>query len=92
MAVSCKFSLPSTLTFSCTPCLSSCWSLAIEEGTLENVSCPSVSCVKTRATQSAQAQDDFDAELVESVVGKELRDRWLELKEKRKAEIGESAA
>lgn len=79
---------------SCTPCLSSCWSLAIEEGTLENVSCPSVGCVKQRATrdpraaQGDQGKLETDATLVGSVVGSELRVRWEELKERRKAEIG----
>jgi hypothetical protein len=76
------------LTHSCTPCLSSCWTLAIEEGTLENVSCPSVSCVKTRATSTAK-ETETDSKLVEEVVGETLRDRWLSLKDKRKAEIGQ---
>ncbi|WVR05929.1 hypothetical protein IAU60_002955 [Kwoniella sp. DSM 27419] len=72
----------------CTPCLSSCWSLAITEGSLESVSCPSVSCTKTRALRDrAEAVDSVDAELVESVVGKELRVRWEDIKERRKAEI-----
>ncbi|ORY23205.1 hypothetical protein BCR39DRAFT_362763 [Naematelia encephala] len=77
----------------CAPCLASCWSLAIEEGTLENVSCPSVTCVKQRATRvpgpASQLSNagETDPDLVESVVGKELRDRWQELKERRRAEI-----
>lgn len=75
--------------YSCTPCLSSCWTLAIEEGTLENVSCPSVTCVKQRAT-STNPDQDTDVELVKEVVGDDLASRWTSLKEKRKAEIGES--
>ena len=76
------------LTRSCTPCLHACWSLAISEGTLESVSCPSPSCVKTRATSSTAAQrDEMDPELVRSVVGDELYARWQDLKEKRRAEI-----
>ncbi|ORX36001.1 hypothetical protein BD324DRAFT_581472 [Kockovaella imperatae] len=68
----------------CVPCLSLCWSLAIEEGTLENVACPSVDCVKQRATGK---RGEVDGSLVESVVGHELRARWDELKERRRAEI-----
>jgi E3 ubiquitin-protein ligase RNF14 len=86
--------------FSCTPCLSSCWTLAITEGTLESVSCPSVSCTKKRATRTTATGQpvengiDFgetDAELVESVVGKDLRTRWERLKEKRRADLGRSS-
>lgn len=79
----------SELTYSCAPCLSSCWVLAIEEGTLENVSCPSITCVKQRSTSSAEGE--VDLELVQEVVGEELQSRWLSLKEKRKAEIGKSS-
>ena len=85
------------------PCLNSCWSLAIKEGTLENVSCPSVSCIKTRVSShprepsaaagspdgSESEKTDVDSDLVETVVGKELRRRWEQLRECRKAEIGE---
>lgn len=87
------------MTYSCTPCLSSCWSLAIKEGTLENVSCPSVSCTKKRAARPGQAPAEnqekekdtgTDGDLVESVVGKELRARWEMLKEKRRADLGKS--
>ena len=85
-----------------TSCLKSCWSLAIEEGTLENVSCPSISCVKSRvvrdpraalATDIAQnppSSIDVRPDLVQIVVGKDLRQRWEQLKERRKAEAGES--
>lgn len=38
---------------SCRPCLTSCWTLAIEEGDVKSVSCPSVDCVKRRATTAA---------------------------------------
>ncbi|WWD17839.1 hypothetical protein CI109_102283 [Kwoniella shandongensis] len=81
--------MPSCGCVFCTPCLNSCWSLAITEGTLESVSCPSVSCVKRRATRDRTdaSEDDVDAGLIESVVGEGLRDRWEELKERRKAEI-----
>ncbi|WWC66318.1 uncharacterized protein I206_100219 [Kwoniella pini CBS 10737] len=76
----------------CTPCLSSCWSLAITEGSLENVSCPSVSCTKQRALRErgAAMDNDVTADLVESVVGSSLKDRWEDVKEKRKAEIDPS--
>nr|XP_018267239.1 uncharacterized protein I303_01224 [Kwoniella dejecticola CBS 10117]OBR89397.1 hypothetical protein I303_01224 [Kwoniella dejecticola CBS 10117] len=76
----------------CTPCLSSCWSLAITEGSLENVSCPSVSCTKQRALRErGEAMDnDITSDLIESVVGKSLRERWEDVKEKRKAEIDPS--
>jgi E3 ubiquitin-protein ligase RNF14 len=68
--------------------LSSCWTLAIEEGTLENVACPSFACVKKRATRAANEITEPDRELVEEVVGAKLRDRWEDLKAKRRAEIG----
>ncbi|WWC86300.1 uncharacterized protein L201_001173 [Kwoniella dendrophila CBS 6074] len=76
----------------CTPCLSSCWSLAITEGSLENVSCPSISCTKQRALRDRgeTVDNEIDVELVESVVGKTLRERWEEVKEKRIAEIDPS--
>ncbi|WVQ82772.1 hypothetical protein IAT38_004904 [Cryptococcus sp. DSM 104549] len=69
----------------CTQCLNDCWTLAITEGTLESVACPSPACVKRRATRDSkeEADDDVDPELVESVVGKELRVRWEELKQRR---------
>ena len=73
---------------SCTPCLSSYWCLAIDEGTLENVACPSIDCVKERAKQET-ARSEIDPDLVAEVVGLELKDRWEELKERRRAEIGE---
>ncbi|KAL7424702.1 hypothetical protein Q5752_000386 [Cryptotrichosporon argae] len=72
----------------CTPCLSACWTLAISEGSIENVACPSVECTKARAQVDRQATDgDVAPELVESVVGPELRTRWETLKETRRAEI-----
>ncbi|KAI9635251.1 uncharacterized protein MKK02DRAFT_27103 [Dioszegia hungarica] len=78
----------------CNPCLNACWTLAISEGTLESVACPSPGCVKKRATrdagQAADAEQDLDPALVESVVGEELRLRWEELRDRRKAEIGTS--
>jgi hypothetical protein len=40
---------------SCRPCLTSCWTIAIEEGDVKSVACPSVDCVKKRATASAPA-------------------------------------
>ncbi|OCF41788.1 hypothetical protein I317_04394 [Kwoniella heveanensis CBS 569] len=83
--------MPSCGCVFCTPCLSSCWSLAITEGSLESVSCPSVSCTKTRALRDrAEVVGGVDADLVESVVGKDLRERWEDIKERRKAEIDPS--
>lgn len=78
---------------SCIPCLSSCWTLAINEGTLESVSCPSVTCVKSRATRDPDSMKgveslETDPQLVENVVGEDLRVRWEKMKERRKAEIG----
>lgn len=73
--------------------MSACWGLAITEGTIENVSCPSPQCVKQRTSrdpQSGETQDELSADLVESVVGKEARERWQELKDKRMAEIGKT--
>lgn len=79
---------------SCNPCLNACWTLAISEGTLESVSCPSAACTKKRATRPTssdeQVVEDLDPGLVESVVGIDLRQRWEELRDRRKAEIGKS--
>lgn len=88
-----RIGMSTDVCFSCAPCLSSCWSLAIEEGTLENVACPSVNCVKKRSLRepgkgTLEAGTELDPNIVEGVVGKELRDRWEKLKKKRKAEIG----
>ncbi|WVQ97419.1 hypothetical protein IAU59_004532 [Kwoniella sp. CBS 9459] len=83
--------MPSCGCVFCMPCLSSCWSLAITEGSLESVSCPSVSCTKTRALRNrAEVVPGVDADLVESVVGPALRERWEDIKERRKAEIDPS--
>jgi hypothetical protein len=80
------------LTSSCLPCLNACWTLAITEGSLENVFCPSVVCTKERATKDSRA-DNADKgvtpALVESVVGKTLRERWERIKENRIIETGE---
>jgi len=77
---------------SCLPCLGACWTLAITEGSLENVFCPSVICTKERATKDSKA-DNADKgvtpTLVESVVGKTLRERWERIKENRIIETGE---
>lgn len=84
--------LMNKLTYSCLPCLSACWTLAITEGSLENVFCPSVVCTKERATKDSKA-DNADKgvtpALVESVVGKTLRERWERIKENRIIETGE---
>lgn len=74
--------------------MSSGWTLAITEGSLENVYCPSVTCTKSRATKGGKLDDTengIDSALVESVVGKNLRERWEWIKENRKAETGESS-
>ena len=68
--------------------MSSCWTLAIEEGTLENVACPSFACVKKRAAQTIAEVVEPDRDFVAEVVGTQLRDRWEDLKAKRRAEIG----
>lgn len=76
---------------SCVSCLSSGWTLAITEGSLENVYCPSVTCTKSRATKEGKfegLETGVDAELVESVVGPALRQRWEWIKENRKVETG----
>ena len=76
---------------SCVPCLSSGWTLAITEGSLENVYCPSVTCTKSRVMKGGKLDEmeaGIDSELVESVVGKDLRERWEWIKESRKAETG----
>jgi E3 ubiquitin-protein ligase RNF14 len=79
---------------SCVPCLSSGWSLAITEGSLENVFCPSLSCTKERATKEGKVDDGgglITASLVETVVGKSLRERWEWITENRRAETGKLA-
>lgn len=77
---------------SCTECLGECWTLAISEGTLEAVACPSVACVKQRATNEKASLLDqgVTAPLVEKVVGKELRERWEVFKDRRIVEIDPS--
>ncbi|CAK9785861.1 hypothetical protein CC85DRAFT_206438 [Cutaneotrichosporon oleaginosum] len=76
----------------CYSCLSSFWNLAITEGTLENVACPSIDCVKARASEKVdhaagafaeQRADGIGSEVVASVVGQEMADRWQMLSEKR---------
>lgn len=76
----------------CTECLGECWTLAISEGTLEAVACPSVACVKQRATNEKASRLDqgVTAPLVEKVVGKELRERWEVFKDRRIVEIDPS--
>lgn len=61
---------------------------------MENVACPSVNCVKKRSLRESgkgnpEGATDISPDVVEGVVGKELRDRWAKLKKKRKAEIGD---
>ncbi|GMK54875.1 hypothetical protein CspeluHIS016_0114610 [Cutaneotrichosporon spelunceum] len=76
----------------CHSCLSSFWALAITEGTLENVACPSIGCVKARAADKVdhtagafaeQRADGIGPDIVASVVGQEMADRWQMLSEKR---------
>ncbi|AFR97948.1 E3 ubiquitin-protein ligase RNF14 [Cryptococcus neoformans C23] len=76
----------------CTECLGECWTLAISEGTLEAVACPSVACVKQRATNEKASLLDqgVTAQLVEKVVGKELREKWEIFKDRRIVEIDPS--
>ncbi|WVQ70866.1 hypothetical protein IAR50_000391 [Cryptococcus sp. DSM 104548] len=75
----------------CTQCLSDCWTLAITEGTLESVACPSPPCVKQRALRDKMdSSSDVPPDLLENVVGPELKDRWATLKERRMAEIDPS--
>jgi E3 ubiquitin-protein ligase RNF14 len=91
--VSVVVTCPSLLTCSCVPCLSSGWTLAITEGSLENVFCPSVTCTKERAIKEDKTGDcgsAITASLVESVVGQGLRERWEWITENRKAETGGS--
>jgi E3 ubiquitin-protein ligase RNF14 len=84
--------------FSCFSCLSSFWELAITEGTLENVACPSVGCVKARAHEKVdhaagafaeQRADGIGHEVVASVVGEEMAVRWQMLSEKRLVDSSE---
>ncbi|BEJ11475.1 hypothetical protein CspHIS471_0108970 [Cutaneotrichosporon sp. HIS471] len=76
----------------CYSCLSSFWTLAITEGTLENVACPSIGCVKARAAEKVdhaagafaeERADGIGPDVVASVVGQEMADRWQMLSEKR---------
>lgn len=59
----------------CQECIVAFWSLAIKEGAVDSVVCPSVECVKERRA--------LDASTVESVVGPEATKRWQNLSEKR---------
>jgi E3 ubiquitin-protein ligase RNF14 len=93
--VSLVVTCPTLLTCSCVPCLSSGWTLAITEGSLENVFCPSVTCTKERAIKEDKTGDcgsTITASLIESVVGQGLRERWEWITENRKAETGGSWA
>ncbi|TXT10734.1 hypothetical protein VHUM_02239 [Vanrija humicola] len=76
----------------CHSCLHGFWALAIQEGSLTNVACPSVDCVKARAARPVEhaaavfddkRSDGITAAVVESVVGKELVKRWHTLSAKR---------
>lgn len=91
------------LTGSCFSCLSSFWNLAIQEGTLENVACPSIGCVKARATgegnldhaagaYAEERSDGISPEVVASVVGQDMQERWQMLSEKRLVDTSESTA
>ena len=42
---------------SCKECLSACWTLAIKEGNVEAVSCPSITCTKRRVDRQNRTQD-----------------------------------
>ena len=74
----------------CTDCLSSCWSLAIKEGSVENVACPSFDCVKSRGSEPKCG--GMSVALVTQVVGEEWTERWEFLRSKRIVETGELAA
>ncbi|WVN85387.1 uncharacterized protein L203_100532 [Cryptococcus depauperatus CBS 7841] len=76
----------------CTDCLSDCWTLAIAEGTLESVACPSAACVKRRVMDDPRdiLKTEIDGNMIESVVGAEARWRWEELRERRIVEIDPS--
>ncbi|KAL1409025.1 hypothetical protein Q8F55_005849 [Vanrija albida] len=76
----------------CHSCLNGFWTLAIQEGTLANVACPSVDCVKARSARPVEhaaavfdddRSDGITAAVVESVVGPELVRRWHTLSAKR---------
>lgn len=67
--------LPSCGCVFCQECIVAFWSLAIKEGAVDSVVCPSVECVKERRS--------LDAATVEAVVGRELTKRWQSLCEKR---------
>jgi E3 ubiquitin-protein ligase RNF14 len=87
-------------TTSCHDCLQSCWSLAIREGTLSNVACPSFDCTKARVKrdqdraenptqQTPDAGDPTDYvgdDLLSKVVGDVLAERFKRLKEKKRVE------
>lgn len=85
----------------CYDCLRSCWSLAIREGTLSNVACPSFDCTKARVKREQlragapmagsqpaeeEAIDRIDDDLLLKVVGDVLVERFKRLKEKNRVE------
>jgi hypothetical protein len=42
---------------SCKECLSACWTLAIKEGNVESVACPSVTCTKRRVDRQNRVRE-----------------------------------
>jgi hypothetical protein len=70
-------------------CLASCWGLAIREGAIAGVACPGFECIKARVKAEGK-EDGVDLELLRKVVGEELEERYVWLKEKKKIENGAS--
>lgn len=75
----------------CTECLEACWGLAIREGSISGVACPGFDCIKARVKAEGAEEEDANQELLMKVVGQDLTERYVWLKEKKKVENGESA-
>lgn len=76
--------------YSCRECVESCWSLAIREGDVLSISCPSVECIKSRTSHapppSTPADQDAIHRMVLDLLGQEAKDRWLWLQEKKRVD------
>lgn len=72
----------------CVECLHSFFELNIREGLVKNVCCADMQCVKQRGTGDDK-RGSVELDEIESIVGRELLDRYTWLVEKQKVESGE---
>ncbi|KAG9029063.1 translation termination inhibitor protein itt1 [Tulasnella sp. JGI-2019a] len=71
----------------CKSCLSDFWTLSIQQGEVERVSCVNESCVKTSAKNANDPLwTSVGEDQVRQVVGETLLRRWMHLREKRMIE------